>query len=409
MKALKLRITVFFYLAGIVVIHLVVLWNLRQMIARGYPDFTIYYGAGMMVRHGQGRKLYSEPAQLEVQREFSPEVASRIGAVPYNHPPFEATIFAPLTYFSYSVAFVAWDLLNLAMIAALPFLLRPHLLLSLEAVPWPLWAGAGLVFFPIFFALLEGQDSILLLFLYTLGFVRLVKGKDIAGGAWLALGLFKPQLVVPFIVCMFLYGRRKILYGFLPVAAILAVISTAIVGWDGLKFYPHYVMQTEGTLARSVIVPSNMPNLRGVLYLLAGSGKRVDVSVITLSLGIFLFSAWKGRRTGNTEMFVWQFALALVATVIVSYHCLAYDLSILFLPILLLVHEERSLRGLRSWPDWVTIFALAVLLFSPPQLLLLLRFNCLALLGWPLLLWMIGIAAQISTLARRGGLSHSPS
>jgi len=408
MKALNFRTTVFFYLAGIVVIHLAVLWNLRQMIAKGYPDFTIYYGAGTMVRHGQGRQLYSEPAQLKVQKEFSPEVASRIGAVPYNHPPFEAALFAPLTYFSYPVAFVGWDLLNLAMMVALPFLLRPHLL-SLVDIPWPLRAGAGLAFFPIFFTLLEGQDSILLLFLYALGFGRLVKGKDMAAGAWLALGLFKPHLVIPFIVCMFLYGRRKILYGFLPVAAILAMISAALVGWEGFKFYPQYVMQTEITLARTVIVPSNMPNLRGVLYLLAGGGKSVDVIVITLSILIFLFSAWQGRRAESSGMFVWQFALALVATVVVSYHSLAYDLSILFLPILLLVNEERSLRRLRSWPDWVTICALAVLFFSPPQLLLLLRFNRLALLGWPLLLWMIGIAAQISARTRHADLSHSPS
>jgi len=415
MKALNIRTTIFFCLAGMVVIHLAVLWYARQTMRKGYPDFNIYYCAGTMVRQGLGHELYNDVAQFNVQRRFSPEVATRPGALPYNHPPFEAAFFAPLTYMSYPAAFIFWDLLNLAMLMALPYLLRPHLP-SLQDFSWPLWILASLAFFPIFFALLQGQDSILLLFLYTLGFVDLVKGNDTRAGGWLGLGLFKPQLVMPFILLMFLCGRRKMLYGFLPVAAVLGLLSAAIVGWQGLTSYPQYVLHWEASMTRGAIVPADMPNLRGVLYLLLVGGAHVDVATVTLSVCIFLFTVWQGRKIGpvktgmvkigSASLFPWLFALAVVTTVIVSYHSLAYDLSILVLPILLVVGEGRSAGSVREWPGWVTNLAIAVLFFSPLQLFLLLRSNRLALVGWAVLLWMAGIAGQISARTQ-GGLSPS--
>jgi len=418
MKALNIRTTIFFYLAGMVVIHLAVLSSLKQMIRMGYPDFTIYYCAGTMVRQGLGHELYNDVAQFKVRREFLPEAANRLGKSPYNHPPFEAVFFAPLTYLSYSRALIFWDLVNLAMLMALPFLLRPQLL-SLQNFSWPLWILACVAFFPTFFALLQGQDSILLLFLYTLGFVDLAKGNDTRAGGWLGFGLFKPQLVVPFIFFMFLCGRRKMLYGFLPLAAALGLLCAAIVGWQGLSSYPQYVLHLEATMARGAIVPADMPNLRGVLYLLLPGVLHVDVVTVTLSVCIFLFTVWQGCKIGTGKigrvkigsgsLFPWQFALAVVTTVIVSYHCLGYDLSILLLPVVLLVHELRKESHPREWSGVVIMVAVGVLFFSPLQLLLLLRFNRLALAGWAVLLWMVGIAGQISTRTRLRGPVRSAS
>jgi len=332
-----------------------------------------------------------------------------VGALPYNHPPFEAALFAPLTYYSYLRAFILWDVLNLAMLMALPFLLRPHLL-SLQDFSWPWWILAGVAFFPIFFALLQGQDSILLLFLYSLGYVDLAKGNDTRAGGWLWLGLFKPQLVMPFLLFMFLCGRRKMLYGFLPLAVALGLISAAIVGWQGLSSYPQYVLHLEAAMARGAIVPASMPNLRGMLYLLLPGDSHLDVINLIFSVCIFLFAAWQGRKIGTVKtgglkvgsrsLFPWQFALAVATTVIVSYHSLGYDLSILLLPVVLLVHELMKEGRPREWSGIVTMVAVGVLFFSPLQLLLLLRFNRLALVGWAVLLWMAGIAGQISARTR---------
>ena len=403
MKALSIKTTIAFYLAGMVVVHLAVLWNVRQMIWKGYSDFTIYYCAGTMFRQGLGHELYNDQEQFKVQRQFSPEVATRLGALPYNHPPFEAVLFAPFTYLAYPWAFMLWDFLNLAMLASLPTLLRPYLA-RFQNCSGPLWLLAGLAFFPVFFALLQGQDSILLLFLYTLTFVDLAKGRDARAGVWLGLGLFKPHLIVPFALFMLLWGRKRLWYGLLLVGAGLGLLSGTVVGWETLRSYPHYVLQLEATMARGAIVPSDMPNLRGVLYLLL-RGQHVGAVAAALSVCLFLFAVWRGRHVATANSFRWQFALAVVATVVISYHALGYDLSTLLLPIVLVLAEIQA--EARDWPVWLIICAIAVLFFSPLQLFLLLRLNRLALVGWAVLLLMSGIMEKISKLSA-GAVTVAP-
>jgi hypothetical protein len=400
MQAAKLKFAVFLYLTGMVMIHAAVFWSVRKSVWKGYSDFTIYYCAGTIVRRGFGHELYDNIAQFKVQREFSPEVAIRLDALPYNHPPFEAAFFVPFTYVSYPSAFALWALANLMMLISLPFLLRPYLS-QVRNYSWPLWVLASLGFFPIFFALLQGQDAILLLFLYALTFICLKKNRDVLAGGWLALGLFKPHLILPFLLILLLQGKKKIFYGFFPIAAVLALVSLVIVGTEGMLQYPRYVLHLEETMARGAIMPSDMPNLRGVLYLLLRGDSYVGVITLALSVGVLLFAAWKCRA--GTSLFDLKFSLGAVATVLVSYHGLGYDLSMLMLPILLLANELLGKSKVRGWPDSLTVAAIAVLFFSPLQLVLLTRSNRLALMGWVVLLLMCGIAGQMSLRSHQPG------
>ncbi len=404
MQAAKLKSAVVLYLAGMVMIHVAVVWSVREQIRKGYSDFSIYYCAGTIVRKGMGHQLYDSVTQFKVQREFSPEVAIRLDALPYNHPPFEAVLFAPFTYVSYPAAFALWDLANMAMLFALPFLLRPHLP-QLQNYPWPVWLLTSLAFFPIFFALLQGQDAILLLLLYTLAFISLKSGRDVLAGGWLALGLFKPHFILPLLFLLLVQGRKKVLYGFLPVAAILTFVSISIVGWEGILSYPRYVLHLEDTMARGAIMPSDMPNLRGILYLLLGGDSHAGAVALVLSVVVLLYAAWRCRA--GTNLFDLKFSLGAVATVLVSYHGLGYDLSMLLLSIFLLANELLGKPTVHGWPDLLTITAIAVLFFSPLQLLLLMRGNRLGLEGWAFCCCCAASAGKISLRSRAGATSVS--
>jgi Glycosyltransferase family 87 len=394
MQASKLKFAVFVYLAGTVAIYAAMFWNVRDSVRKGYSDFAIYYCAGTMVRQGLGHQLYDDNTQFKVQREFSPGVAIRLGALPYNHPPFEALFFVPFTYAPYPWAFVVWDLANLTMLISLPFLLGPHLP-KLQNYPGPLWVLTSLGFFPIFAALLQGQDAILLLFLYALAFVCLKKNHDAFAGGSLALGLFKPHLVLPLILLLLVQGRKKILSGFVPIAAMLALVSIAIVGRDGFVLYPTYVAHLEDTLSRGAIVPSDMPNLRGMLDLLFLRVPHIVTAVLAASLGLLLFTAMECRKVGE-NLFDLQFCLAAITTVLVSYHAMVYDLSLLMVPVLLLANELSGTGKFRGWRSVLTIIAMATF-FSPPLTLVLsTRDHRSALLGWGLLVWLFGITGEIS-------------
>jgi hypothetical protein len=393
-KVSKLKFAVFSYLVGTVVIYAAMFWNVRESIRKGYPDFTIYYSAGTMVRQGLGHQLYDEAMQFKVQREFSPEVANRLAALPYNHPPFEAALFVPFTYVPYPWAFALWDLANLAMLVSLPFLLRPHLP-QLQNYPWPLWVLANLAFFPIFITLLQGQDAILLLFLYAVAFVCLKENRDVWAGGWLALGLFKPHLALPLIFLLLVQGRKRILAGFALVAAILVLVSIAIVGKQGMELYPRYVIHLENTLARGAIVPSDMPNLRGALSILFPTESHMASAVLVISLALLLFTVFECRKIHLNNLFDLKFSLAALATVLVSYHALIYDLSVLMLPVLLLADE--LLRKRKSASRRTLMMVAAATFFIPPlQFVLSMRNHRSALLGWVLLLWLFAVAREIS-------------
>ena len=101
--------------------------------------------------------------------------------MPYNHPPFEALLFVPFTLLEYWPAYLVWTALNLIMLAISVLILRRQFP-QLGAVP-PLVLGLGATaFFPVVSGIFQGQDVILLLFLFVLAVVCLDRGKML----WLA-------------------------------------------------------------------------------------------------------------------------------------------------------------------------------------------------------------------------------
>ena len=92
-----------------------------------------------------------------------------------------------------------------------------------------------LAFFPVWYCLLQGQDSILLLLLFALSFWLWRRGQDEAAGFVLALGLFRPQLVLPFVLVTFLGGRWKFIRGFIPGAS---SSSLCPLGWSVFMVWP---------------------------------------------------------------------------------------------------------------------------------------------------------------------------
>lgn len=397
-KARNLKPWIGFYLAGVLAIHGLVFWNARELVTKGYPDFAIYYTAGTMVRSGMGGQLYDEAAQFRVQQQFAPQVTTRQAALPFNHPPFEALLFAPFSFLSFRAAYFSWLLVNLAMLALLPGMLREWVPMLGLAPVW-VWVAAEFGFFPIFFALLQGQDAILLLFFYALTLVSLKGGRFAIAGAWLACGLFKFHLVLPFLVLL-LAGqmpfeqRKKIAGGFGLSAGTLVLISLLVAGTRQMMFYPRFVLGLEATVAQGAIQPSDMPNLRGMVNLLAGRLAHVDGIVLLLSAVLFLLALWIVRlpeTSGDS-----RFALALLVTVLVSYHSLGYDLCVLTIAVLLVATRLRSEVMGRSWTRVAMIAGMAGLLFSPLQALLLMRYSQLGWMGWAVLCLAIGVIGDIA-------------
>ena len=99
--------------------------------------------------------------------------------------------------------------------------------------------------------------------------------------------------------------------------------------------------------------------------------------------------------------------MAIVTTIVISYHCLGYDLSIVFLPIALIIAKLQDPGNLRGWPRVLILSGVALLFLSPLQLVVLLRGNRLAVIGWAVLLLLSGIVVQIWLQTRCGDSSSA--
>jgi hypothetical protein len=378
------------------VLHLLFFVSLRRRIGQGYPDFTVFYTAAKILENNCGRELYSARVQNTVQKAFTGELASRPAALPYIHPPFEALFFLPLTQLPYLQAYAAWDLVNLAVLFALAWLLRT----SVSVVPWAsAWEFVliALAFFPIFECLLQGQDSILQLLFCTLAWRGLKKRSDFLAGCWFGLGAFKFQLLIPVVLLVALWQRRRVLIGFAAVLAMLSTLSLALVGWQELLHYPGFALQVASTPALGGVPADFLPNLHGLImgWPFKLSGAHAAVAVTTASIGLFFFAV-ASCRSSSGQIIDLRFSMAVMVAELIGWQTNIHDYALLLLPILLIANN--CLRAPPSRARWSVLYPLFPILISPLWLLLWLWRGHVNLMAIPLLwcVWNLSVqSAQV--------------
>ena len=398
------------YFSAMIFLHGYVLWQARRSIPEGLPDFSGAYTAGRILRDGRGSQLYDDELQESIQRSFSAKaIEKRRTILPYIHLPYEALLYAPLAHLSYLTAYAIWFAVNLVLLSSIPFLLRGTLT-GLGQAPLYLWLLACFAFFPVFSALIQGQDSILLLFLYCLAWKALERGSELASGGWLAMGLYKYQLVVPFVLS--LWRRRKLIAGFLSVATMLALISLAITGWHSLLGYPRYLWRTEHDLKYGFnTLPGLIANLRGLISgVIPETHPEIEIGLIALFsavvLALMVYAA--GKASAFFENRRPLFALALVGTVLLSYHLYVHDLSVLFLAIVLVLERMLSGPSIPQRTKTTLLVCIALLYCSPLYLILALRYSQLRLMAIVLLIFFAALFSLIHSLRAETGVTGSP-
>lgn len=369
------------FLLALTIINAAGVVYVAPKLRRGYQDFTAFYCGALIIRGGEGARLYDLQRQYQIQLQFAPHVDIRQVALPYNHPPFEALLFLPFAYLSFLPAYLLWSFLNVVMLALCVAMVKRRFGEVATLSGWFLFlAVAG--FPPVATALMHGQDSVLLMLLATAGFVLLEKKQDAAAGAALALCLFKFQIALPmsFILAV---RRPRLLAGFFPTAALLGAISAAVVGWSGIARYVGYVLRLEKGGAGGAIPAAGMPNLHGLIASLAGAEARSSFTVwltIGASLAAIGLVASRVRKQGDSVLFL--FGMAGVTAVMVSYHTLSHDLTLVVPIVLILFARPMPERGQEIRSDMVLLVVLYTILWASASWALLSPLWCLPLLFW---------------------------
>lgn len=355
-----------FVLAVIVAGHAFVLAKLWDQVLAGGADFTAFHAAGRIVNDGEGARLY----RWETQQTFQNSYPWRKEPLLFYHPPFEVLLFLPLAQLSFSSAFLIWFLLNLFLVGACALVRHPEDLVDPESTL--LRAIGILMFYPVMLCLIQGQDSILLLLLFSLAFVGLKKGHQLRSGCFLGLALFKFQFVLPLLFVFLVTRKIRVVAGVLLTLLALAVVSVPLVGWEGLADYPRFLLESNRSLARGTIHPESMPSLRGFLSLVGNGLPTSALTAVTaaLSAGLLILCArlWPEDGEKWDSRFDLAFALSVVLSVLAGYHVNGHDLTLLILPIGLVVRHLRMTRTQKQSRHRLLV-ALLTALFIPSFLL----------------------------------------
>lgn len=355
--------------------QLAVVWTQLEDIRNGYFDFVLYYSGAKVLNDGNGAQLYDLEVQREYQKEFG--VANQNRDLPFNHPPYELLALLILAKFSFPVAHALWAAINILLLAVI--LVR--LFRFVEAKHRILFALMLFAYFPTITALKMGQDSVITTFLLVETFVSLKRKRYAIAGSLLALGLYKPQFVLPLVGIFLLHRRWSSIFGFLSTGLLLGAISLAMVGWDGmiglLSLWLPMIRRGH------VVWPELMTNLRGLVYLildLGGLSRATNILTLGLSLLAYVITLHLWPRSADewNELFDLRFALAVVMTALVSFHLYSYDGTLLAIPLTIMLNQV--LKESNPYPMRHRVFlALLIIWFLPlvPNVLL-----SAAMLAW---------------------------
>lgn len=334
--------------------------------ARGI-DFMATLTGARILRDGDGRRLYDLAMQRAAQhRVVSPYLTLGDGVtLPYNHPPFEALLLAPLLDLPYAVLYAGWVLAALlAVELALSLLLR-----AVSLPPPARWMLALLSwsFPPLHQALWLGQNSPFVLLGLCGTYVALKWGRQGWAGCALLLVALKPQLVPLVVVLLMLLGAWRALA---VAGGLLAILSVTIMPWLGPTWplqYGRYLATLSQWGARKSIYPEIMPTFRGLaVNLLAGRpgipAMPLFAALSSVAVGALCWSGWRLARStrsgGDGDQ--WRrdllWALGCVVMVLTAFHLNIHDLTVLLLPAWIIAGGVVGGEEPRWWSRrWLTL------------------------------------------------------
>jgi hypothetical protein len=326
-----------------------------------------FYVAAQMFRQGYRHQLYD----LVLQRAFQVRYLQSEGVV-FCYPSLVAVIYSPTSLFTLVQGHLLWSVISIALFMLCAFVLTRVLALNKD---WLVVFGLFSAFLPVYFHLLQGQVDVFVLAAFLLGFWAMKNGRDGLAGLALALGLIKFQVMLPFMLILLLRKRWRVVAGFALGAAVFFASCVIISGIRELAGYARLLTRLNN-IPNAVVAPGMMANLRGLLYLVVGR----EASLLLLMLLSFALSFWAAHNWFDLET---GFSLAMIVSLLVSYHTNPHSLILLIVPLAVLAKRIQDV-------GWNSMEGAVFLLVSSPVLIVLSlfarRFALMAIpifaLGW---------------------------
>ena len=316
---------------------------------QGWGDFRQLYTGGYMVRVGERANFYDYDTQLTYEQRLVPIPTH----LPVNHLAYEHLLFVPFSLLPYKPAYLIFLGVNIGLAALAAWWLLPSgRTLTLR---WRFFVPCLMAaFLPIWRALLQGQDSILLLALLAAAMFVLDR-KPVVAGLLVGAGLFKFQIVLPMALLFLLWRQWRFVWGFCVSSAVAVAISLWMVGAPGMHQYLQMMvgmsvhLKSQEDVVRYATSPLAMLNLRGLITGALGRWLPhvwVQALIGASSICVLVIAATRGftsRNVGEKCRNPSHFQMAVLAASLVSYHFIEHDASILIIPVV------GALASLSAW------------------------------------------------------------
>ena len=334
---------------------------IRNPVERTGSDFIAFYSAGRVAQNAGAAHVYDPNLQQNIQEE---EVGFPLfpgQVLLYNHLPFLIPILQTIVSPDYVNSFYLWIFLLIALYITGIFFLSQSLK-DKEFNQKDIWLTGigGLLFLPLFFSLMNGQDTAFLFLGAAVWMYGLFSGKEILAGFGLSLTTVRPHISIILALPM-LFHYRKTFIGFVLGAGGLALFSILILGVEGtMEFINLIRISASGEWYG--MRENAMYNLIGLLtrtlpWLGAGTIRTIGwISYGATIIALCIF--WAGSK----DLEAGKIGLTVILALFTVPHLHFHDLTLLLIPIYELIHSSAQNERLKTSIATVLPIAISLLL-----------------------------------------------
>lgn len=307
----------------------------------GTDDFAAFWSIASLALDGHASQIYDLPAVAALQASLGlPQT------VPFFYPPFFVLFVLPFGLLSPGLGYLLWGCANMALLGLAIWLLARDLVPREDRLTFALLVASSM---PAGRNLYLGQTAFFLLLGFGLAAISLLKGRDRTAGLASTLLLIKPQLLPLWVLALLLCRRFTAIVYLVLGGLVLMLVSTAIVGIDGMAGYVRSLLFAGGSDGVGFQAVGSH-TLAGLAYTLVGETAVRPAYISMVALTVALFCWWMLRLNSSPAPDLRLVAgLAVLASLLVSPHSLLYDLSLWAIPMALYWGELSTGRG-----RWVT-------------------------------------------------------
>jgi hypothetical protein len=336
--------------------YFVLSWTnmMGDLYQRTGSDFIGLYNFGRIYQAKGIQHIYDIKEQEKIEEQV---VGHPVTVIFYTHLPFMAPIAKLVVDQDYMASFKRWAMILLFLNAINVFLLT-------NTLDWKrytkenlfiLCAGAFL-FDPTASGFMNGQDTAILMLGAVLWTWGIFSKRDFLAGLGLSLTTVRPQVAL-FLAIPFLFGYRKVFWGFVVGAAVLASFSIWLLKVDGTLKFIESIRYIESTIW---VEPHSfdMPTISGIIrrnFIVTDPVFPKTFVWMCYLAGIIGFSIWwhKSQQIGEKHI-----GLITLAGIFLLPYAHYHELTLLLIPIFCVVRMLERQSTVRQ--DYYVLLPLIV-------------------------------------------------